>query len=90
MTDLFSRHKIHDRPGADSQSWLEENDQSLVGSYNPNPKSQVSELHIAQRPEFNILQGIIQRLVSSKLASQRAYGEDLLVSLNALALVQQT
>lgn len=90
LIDMLSRHKIHDRPGADSQSWLEEKDQSLVGSYNCNPQSQVSELHIAQRPEFNILQGIIQRLVSSNLASQRAYGEDLQVSLNALALAQQT
>lgn len=89
LTDMLSRHKIHGRPGADSKSWLEEKDQSLVGSYNSNPQSQVSELHIAQRPEFNILQGIIQRLVSSKLASQRAYGEDLQVSLNALALAQQ-
>ncbi|KAF4435229.1 very large low complexity [Fusarium acutatum] len=90
MIDLLSSHKIHDKSNADSQSWLEEQGYSPVGNYNSNPQSQVSELRVAQRPEFNILRRIIQRLVSSPLTSQRAYGEDLLVSLAALALPQQS
>ncbi|KAI7763782.1 hypothetical protein LZL87_014121 [Fusarium oxysporum] len=90
MNDLLSRHKTHDRYNADSQSWLEEQGHSSVGSCNSNPYSQASELPVAQRPELNILQSIIQRLISSPLTSKRAYGEDLLVSLAALALPQQS
>ncbi|KAF4502839.1 very large low complexity [Fusarium agapanthi] len=90
MPDLLSRLKIDERPNEDSQSWLEERDQSSVRSYSSHPQSKASELPVAQRPEFNTLQGIIQRLVTSPLTSQRAYGEDLSVSLNALALAQQS
>ncbi|KAH7217697.1 hypothetical protein DER44DRAFT_754746 [Fusarium oxysporum] len=89
MKDLLSRHKFHDRSNKDSQSWLEEQDHSSVGSYNSNSSSQASELPVAQRTEFNTLQEIIQRLISSPLTSERAYGEDLRVSLAALALPQQ-
>ncbi|KAL5619795.1 hypothetical protein FOVSG1_002017 [Fusarium oxysporum f. sp. vasinfectum] len=89
MKDLLSRHKFHDRSNKDSQSWLEEQDHSSVGRYNSNSSSQASELPVAQRTEFNTLQEIIQRLISSPLTSERAYGEDLRVSLAALALPQQ-
>ncbi|KAM0385097.1 hypothetical protein ACHAQC_011719 [Fusarium culmorum] len=90
MNDLLSRHETHDRSNADSQSWLEEQDHSTVGSYNPNTYNQVSELPVFQRRELEVLQRIIQRLISSPLPSKQAYGEDLLVSLAALALPQQT
>ncbi|KAF5716816.1 hypothetical protein FMUND_6112 [Fusarium mundagurra] len=90
MTDLLSRHKIHDRPDEDSQCWLEEPGHSAVGSYNSSLQTQVAELPVVQKPEFNTLRRIIQRLVSSPLTSQRAYGEDLLGSLTALALPQQS
>ncbi|PNP83727.1 hypothetical protein FNYG_02944 [Fusarium nygamai] len=89
MIDLLSRHRIHDMPTAESQSWLEEQGHYSIGSYNSNPQSQVSDLPVAQKPEFNTLRRIIQRLISSPLTSQRAYGEDLSVSLAALALPQQ-
>ncbi|KAF5988514.1 hypothetical protein FCOIX_423 [Fusarium coicis] len=88
MIDLLSRHKIHDRPDEGSQGWLEQ-DHSAVGGYNSSPQTQVSELPVVQKPEVNTLRRIIQRLVSSRLTSQRAYGEDLLVSLAALARPQQ-
>ncbi|KAF5593544.1 uncharacterized protein FSUBG_9779 [Fusarium subglutinans] len=90
MSDLLSRLKIHERPNEDSQSWLEVRDQSSVGSNSSHPQGQASDLPVGQRPEFNILKGIIQRLVTSPLTSQRAYGEDLSVSLNALTLAQQS
>ncbi|KAF5529463.1 hypothetical protein FNAPI_13867 [Fusarium napiforme] len=89
MIDLLSRHKVHDRPDEDSQCWLEEQD-SAVGSYNSSPQTQVSDSPVVQKPEFNTLRKITQRLVSSPLTSQQAYGEDLLMSLAALALPQQS
>ncbi|KAJ4252346.1 hypothetical protein NW762_010944 [Fusarium torreyae] len=90
MKDLLSTHKIHHRSNANSRSWLEEQGHSSVGSYNTNSCSQASELPVAQRPELSTLQGIIQRFISSPLISERDYGEDLLVSLAALALPQQS
>ncbi|KAF5564196.1 hypothetical protein FPHYL_4816 [Fusarium phyllophilum] len=90
MIDLLSRQKIHDRPGEDSQYWLEEEGHSAVGSHNSSLQTQVSEFAIVQKPEFNTLRTIIQRLVSSPRTSQQAYGEDLSVSLAALTLPQQS
>ncbi|KAF5574117.1 hypothetical protein FPANT_11939 [Fusarium pseudoanthophilum] len=90
MIDLLSKHKTHDRPDEGSQCWLAEQGQSAVGSYSSSLQTQVSELPVVQKPEFNTLRRIIQRLVSSPLTSQRAYGEDLLVSLAALARPQQS
>jgi hypothetical protein len=90
MNDLLSRLKTHDRSDAESQSWLEEQNHSSVGSYNPNTHNQTSELPVSQRPELKVLQRIIQRLISSRLPSKQAYGEDLLVSLAALSLPQQS
>ncbi|KAF5598639.1 hypothetical protein FPCIR_2936 [Fusarium pseudocircinatum] len=90
MIDLLSRHIIHDRPNEGSQSWLEEQGHSAVGSYNSSLQTQVSDLLVVQKPEFNTLRRIIQRLVSSPLTSKHAYGKDLSVSLAALALPQQS
>ncbi|KAF5977410.1 very large low complexity protein [Fusarium bulbicola] len=90
MMDLLSRHKIQDRPNTYSQSWLKQQSQSSARSHKSNTRSQISGLPVAQRPEYNTLQGIVQGLISSPLTSQRAYGEDLLVSLAALAGPQQS
>ncbi|KAF5639084.1 hypothetical protein F52700_4254 [Fusarium sp. NRRL 52700] len=90
MIGLLSRHKIHDWHNEDSQSWSKQQSHSLVASHNANRRSQASDLPVAQRPEYKTLQGIIQRLASSPLASQQAYGEDLLMSLDALDLPQHS
>jgi hypothetical protein len=90
MNDLLSRHTAQDRHNADFQSWLGEQGHSSVGSFNMNPHSQVSDLPVTQTPEISTLRRIIQRFISSPLASKRAYGEDLLVSLTALTRPQQT
>ncbi|KAI6756012.1 hypothetical protein HG530_011748 [Fusarium avenaceum] len=89
MNDLLSRHSTHDCHNADIQSWLGEQGHSSVANYNASTQSLVSDLPVTQRPELDTLRGIIQRLVSSPLASKRAYGEDLLVSLDALGRTQQ-
>ncbi|KAF5539467.1 hypothetical protein FMEXI_8957 [Fusarium mexicanum] len=90
IIDLLSRHSYHDTGRADSQCRLEQQSHSSAGNRDTNPHSQTSELPVALRPEYNTLQGIIQKLVSSPLSSQRAYGEDLLMSLAALTLPQQS
>ncbi|KAF5250791.1 hypothetical protein FANTH_4063 [Fusarium anthophilum] len=90
MINLLSRHRIHDKGRADSQCQLEQQSHSSAGNRDTNPHSQTPELPVARRPEYNTLQGIIQKLVSSPLPSQRAYGEDLLMSLAALTLPQQS
>ncbi|KAG5659115.1 hypothetical protein KAF25_000317 [Fusarium avenaceum] len=89
MSDLLSRHTTHDCHNADIQSWLGEQGHSSVANYNTSTHNQVSDLPVTQRPELETLRGIIQRLVSSPLASKQAYGEDLLVSLDALSRTEQ-
>ncbi|KAF4949086.1 hypothetical protein FGADI_9160 [Fusarium gaditjirri] len=90
MNDLLARHETHDRSNAYSQSGLEEQSHSSVGICNSDSYNQAQELPVAQRPEVKALQRIIQRLISSPLTSKRAYGQDLLVSLDALTLPQQS
>ncbi|KAM0490949.1 hypothetical protein ACHAP8_011087 [Fusarium lateritium] len=90
LNDLLSRHKTHDRSNAESQSWLEKQGHSSAEKCISNPYNQASKLPVARKPALDTLKKIIQRLTSSHLASKRAYGEDLLVSLAALAVPQQS
>jgi hypothetical protein len=90
LNDLLLRHTTHGRQNANFQSWLDEQGHPSVGDCNSNPHSQVSDLSVTQTPQMNTLRGIIKRLVCSPVASKRAYGEDLLVSLAALTRPQKT
>ncbi|KAF4990601.1 hypothetical protein FGRMN_8360 [Fusarium graminum] len=90
MNDLLSRHKICDRSDTHSQSQSEERGHSSVISYNSNLHSQAAELPVVEKPEITTLRQLVQRLTSSPLTSKRAYGEDLLVSLAALAQPQRS
>lgn len=90
MNDLLSRYATHDRHNADIQSWLGEQGHASVANYNAITHNQVSDIPVTQTPEHDTLRGIIETLASSPLTSKRAYGEDLLVSLDALTRPQQS
>ncbi|KAH7263807.1 hypothetical protein BKA59DRAFT_520863 [Fusarium tricinctum] len=90
IKDLLLRHTAHHGDNVEFQSSSGEQGYSLAGNYNSNAQNHASDLPVAQTPEGVKLRWIIERLVSSSLASKRAYGEDLLVSLAALTRPQQT